>query len=212
MPRVSTRATPPANSGKGNALREGLAAAKGKYLGFIDADGDIPPTHVSEFLSVIRSRQPDIIVGSKRHPDSQVVYPPLRRFYSWGYQQLIRVLFRLSVRDTQTGLKLIRRQVLAEVLPRMVEKRFAFDLELLVVARHLGYREVTEAPITIGERFGSTISFRSVRNMLVDTLAIFYRLHFLHYYDIDPSTPGEPVQPSLSHTDQVDSMHPLNTA
>ncbi len=173
----------PVNQGKGQALRTGLALATGRYLGFIDADGDIPPAHVVDFLHIIQSEAPDIIIGSKRHPDSQVVYPPIRRMYSWGYQQLIRVLFHLSVRDTQTGLKFIRRDVLAEVLPRMVEKRFAFDLELLVVARHLGYRRVAEAPITIGERFGSTVSVRSVKNMLTDTLAIFYRLHFLKYYD-----------------------------
>src|ERR1019366_2503290 len=134
---------------------------------------------------IIDREHPDIIFGSKRHPRSQVIYPPLRRIYSWGYQQLNRALFHLPVRDTQTGVKVVRRDVLAAVLPRMVEKRFAFDLELFVVARQQGFRNFVEVPVSIGERFSSTVSLRSVRNMLLDTLAIFYRLRVLHFYERD---------------------------
>src|SRR5207302_936457 len=126
-----------------------------------------------------RLYEPDIVFGSKRHPMSLVDYPATRRLYSWGYQQLIRLLFRLNVRDTQTGIKLARRDVLARSLPLMIEKRFAFDLELFVVARHLGYTRFFEAPVKIGERFSSTISLHAVRGMLLDTFAIFYRLRLL---------------------------------
>lgn len=63
------------------------------------------------------------MLGSKGHPLSDVEYPFLRHFYSWGYQQLIRVLFRLNLRDSQTGIKLMRRDVVAAVLPRMAEKQ-----------------------------------------------------------------------------------------
>jgi hypothetical protein len=102
--------------------------------------------------------------------------------YSWGYQQLNRALFQLPTRDTQTGIKLIRRETLAAVLPKMVEKRFAFDLELLVVARRMGYCNFVELPVQITERFTSTISLKSVWGMLLDTFAIFYRLRILHFY------------------------------
>ena len=170
------------NQGKGAALRAGLAQGRGRYLGFIDADGDIPAWVLSQFLAVIRAGDPDVVLGSKRHPDSDVVYPPLRRLYSFGYQQLIRLLFRLPTRDTQTGIKLIRRETLAAVLPKMLEKRFAFDLELLVVARRTGYRNFAELPVHIAERFTSTISLKAVRRTLLDTLAIFYRLRVTHFY------------------------------
>ena len=173
----------PSNRGKGEALRIGLAMGRGRYLGFIDADGDVDPAVLDPFLALIRTYEPDVVLGSKRHPLSEVSYPPLRRVYSWGYQQLSRVLFRLNIRDSQTGVKLVRREVLASALPRMAEKRFAFDLELFVVARHLGYKRFFEAPVTIAHQFSSTISFRSVRGMLVDSLAIFYRLRLLGFYD-----------------------------
>ncbi|MDA8101796.1 MAG: glycosyltransferase, partial [Nitrospiraceae bacterium] len=170
-------------NGKGAALRTGLKLGKGQYLGFIDADGDIDPKALSDFISVLIAFQPDIVLGSKRHPASEVVYPPLRRLYSLVYQQLIRRLFNLSVRDTQTGVKLCRREVIEQVLPLMVEKRFAFDLELFVVATRLGYDKFVEAPVIIRERFSSTVNMVSVAGTLLDTLAIFYRERILHFYD-----------------------------
>ncbi|MGI9005784.1 MAG: glycosyltransferase [Streptosporangiaceae bacterium] len=170
------------NQGKGAALRVGLAQGRGRYLGFIDGDGDIPAKQLSHFLAAIRAGEPDVVLGSKLHPDSDVIYPPLRRLYSSGYRQVTRVLFRLPTRDTQTGIKLVRRETLAAVLPKMVEKRFAFDLELLVVARRMGYRNFVELPVQIAERFTTTISLKAVRRTLLDTIAIFYRARVTRYY------------------------------
>lgn len=178
----------PHNFGKGQALRVGLSAGRGRYLGFIDADGDLAPTLLNPFLAIMRLYEPDVVLGSKRHPMSEVHYPLLRRIYSWGYQQLVRLLFRLNVRDTQTGLKVARREVWAAVLPRMLEKRFAFDLEFFVVARRLGYRRLFEAPVRIERQFGSTVSAGAVWGTLLDTLAIFYRLRVLRFYDEAPTT------------------------
>lgn len=172
------------NQGKGEALRAGFEMGRGRFLGFIDADGDLPPDQIATLASLTHDpvNPPDVVLGTKRHPRSEVVYPPLRRLYSWGWQQLVLLLFGLHVRDTQTGLKLVRREVLADVLPRMVERRFAFDLELLVVARRLGYRRFVEVPVRIRQRFGSTVSPRAVAGMLYDLMAIFVRLRLLGAY------------------------------
>ncbi len=192
------------NAGKGQALRVGLEMGRGHYLGFIDADGDIAPEVVASYLVLMSTYEPDIIFGSKRHPMSQVEYPALRRLYSFGYQQIIRWLFRVDVRDTQVGLKLVRRDVLAAVLPRMLEKRFAFDLELFVVSRHVGYRRVFEAPVVIKHGFTSTVSWRSVRGVFLDTAAIFYRLHLLHFYD-EPQTVDVDGQPVVTRSTPMSS-------
>jgi hypothetical protein len=82
----------------------------------------------------------------------------------------------------------------------MLEKRFAFDLELLVVARHLGYRRVVETPVEIGERFTSTVSIHAVQGIVLDTLAIFYRLHILKYYDHPHEVEVAPVTSRSSPT------------
>jgi glycosyltransferase involved in cell wall biosynthesis len=172
------------NLGKGRALRAGLGIGRGRYLGFIDADGDISPEFLAPFVSIMRTEHPDIIIGSKRHPDSSVHYPALRRLYSLGYQVLIHTLFRLDVNDTQVGIKLVDRRVMAAVLPLLRESRFALDLELLVLAVRLGYSRIVEAPVRIEERFGSTISLKAVWTLLVDTLAVFVRCNILHSYEI----------------------------
>ena len=172
------------NVGKGHALRVGLGMGQGRYLGFIDADGDISPEFLAPFVSIMRAQEPDIIIGSKRHPESSVHYPPLRRLYSWGYQHLIHLLFRLNVKDTQVGIKLVDRRVIADVLPMLRESRFALDLELLVLANRLGYTRLVEAPVRIEERFGSTISLKAVWLLLVDTLGLFVRFDVLHQYDV----------------------------
>jgi glycosyltransferase involved in cell wall biosynthesis len=179
---VVIRVELPARGGKGQAVRAGLERGRGRYLGFIDADGDVPPDLLGDFVEVVRRQHPDVVLGSKRHRDSQVVYPLARRLYSWGYQQLVRLLFHLDVRDTQAGIKLVRRDVLIDVLPSMTEQGYAFDLELLVVARLLGYRHLVEAPVRIGMRFTSTVSPRVVVEMLRDTVAIWWRLRVRHSY------------------------------
>ena len=172
----------PERAGKGHALRVGLSSARGAYVGFIDGDGDIDPQGVGPFLALMRLYEPDVILGSKRHPMSVVNYPRLRRIMSWVYHKLTRVLFRINVRDTQTGLKVIRREVLQEVLPRMLEKRYAFDLELLVVARVLGFTKVFEAPVRIDYRFSSNVNPDAVFRILLDTAAVFYRRFVLDTY------------------------------
>jgi glycosyltransferase involved in cell wall biosynthesis len=182
-PNLVQRVTYATNVGKGHALRTGLEMARGRYLGFIDADGDISPEFLASFVSIMRAEAPDIIIGSKRHPDSSVHWTPLRRLYSWGHQCLIRVLFQVNVKDTQVGVKLVDRRVVEDVLPLLRENRFAFDIELLVLAERLGYRRIVESPVRIEERTGSTISVRRAWRLCVDTLNIFVRLSVHHEYD-----------------------------
>jgi hypothetical protein len=172
----------PDRSGKGHALRVGFSRARGRYIGFIDSDGDIDPQAIGPFLTLMRTYQPDIVLGSKRHPMSQVAYPALRRIMSWVYHKLTRLLFRVNVRDTQTGLKVVRQDVLTAVLPRMFEKRFAWDLELLVVARTLGFTNVFEAPVRIEYQFSSQVDTNAVFRIILDSMAIFYRRYILNSY------------------------------
>ncbi len=173
------------NRGKGYAVRYGMARSKGSLVAFIDAGMDIDPNGISMILEHMEWYGADIIVGSKRHPASKVEYPPLRRIYSIGYQLIIKVLFNLKIKDTQAGLKIFKREVLKKTLPRLLVKRFAFDVELLAVAKYLGFERIYEAPIKIDPQqfeFSSNIKTQTVFEILVDTLAIFYRLRILRYY------------------------------
>ncbi len=184
------------NRGKGYAVRFGMATATGDLIAFIDAGMDLNPNGLSMLLEHMEWYNADIIIGSKRHPVSQVYYPPLRRLYSIVYQIMVFFLFGLKVRDTQVGLKVFRREVLADIMPRLLVKRFAFDVEMLSVAHRLGYKRIFEAPVHLTHHFKSSINRRAIFNMIVDTAAIFYRLRLLHYYD-NANAEKWRVQPEL---------------
>jgi glycosyltransferase involved in cell wall biosynthesis len=173
----------PQNQGKGFAVSFGVAQSDGQLIGWLDADLDISPEVIVRAVQCFDRAEIDAAIGSKRHESSRVVYPSIRRVYSWGYQLLVRMLFRLNVRDTQVGAKVFRREMLTTVTPLLLVKRWAFDLEVLAVGAEFGFDRVVEVPVQLGYRFsGTSINWRAVRNMLLDTLAIGYRLHIRHWY------------------------------
>lgn len=176
------------NHGKGYAVRYGMAKSKGDIIGFMDAGGDVNEQGLSMLLEHYRWYNADIIVGSKRHPASKVYYPIYRKAFSYGYQFLVRVLFGLHIRDSQVGIKLYRRVVLEDVMPRLLVKQFAFDIEILAVAHHLGYTRIFEAPVELdfassSSSITSTNFWKVIFRMVWDTLTVFYRLKIVHYYD-----------------------------
>lgn len=181
----------PENHGKAYAVRYGMQRAKGDIVGFMDSGMEIDPNGISMLLEHMEWYDADIIVGSKRHLASQVYYPFLRRILSFGYYFLVKLLFGIKVHDTQAGIKFFKKKVLTAILPRLVEKKFAGDLEMLTVAKYMGYDRIYEAPIKLDYTLGkvtSAATMRSIWHILVDTLAIFYRKNILHYYAKDHNT------------------------
>jgi len=174
------------NRGKGYAIRYGMARARGDLVAFIDAGMDLDPNGLSMLLEHMEWYHADIIVGSKRHPASEVNYPLPRFILSFITQMIVWILFGLKVKDTQVGLKVFRREVLEDVLPRLLMKRWAFDVELLVVARKVGYNKIYEAPVKLTEKFSSNVKIfgsNGIWKSGIDVLAIFYRLYLVRYYE-----------------------------
>ena len=177
------------NKGKGYAIRFGMGQSRGDIVGFIDSGMDLNPNGLAMLLEHFEWYEADIIVGSKRHPVSKVSYPWQRKILSIGYQLLTFCLFNLKVRDTQVGMKFFRREVLEKVLPRLLVKEFAFDVEILAISYHLGYKRIFEAPVDIKLELGGMSSvtnktfLKIAWGMMKDTLAVFYRQRILNYYD-----------------------------
>lgn len=174
------------NHGKGYAVRYGMARAKGDLIAFIDSGMDINPNAISMLLEHMKWYNSDVIVGSIRHSASKVIgYPFKRKLFSIGYHLLVRFLFGLKITDSQRGLKIFKREVLEKVLPRLLVKSFAFDIEILSVANYLGFKKIHDGPVEMDARKFKYSSIRTstVWSMFRDTLAIFYRLNILHYYD-----------------------------
>jgi len=171
------------NHGKGYALKYGTARVSGDIVTFTDAGGDFDPKQFDKFIKVLEAFDADMVIGSKRHPASRVNYPLKRRIFSWIYHKMIDLFFGLRVTDTQTGLKVIKTSVAKKVMPRLLIKRYAFDLEMLVVANQLGYHRLFEAPVEMKFNTNqSSINSGAILKMISDTLAIFYRARILNYY------------------------------
>ncbi len=172
------------NLGKGRALKRAFKYIRGDYVVFLDADMDLHPVQIQTLFDIMRFNDADIVIGSKMHPNSVVRYPLQRKIISRIYFWFVWLFFRLPCHDTQTGLKLFKSQVLRAVFPRLLVKQFAFDLELLVNAHHLGFR-LAEAPIELSPQRSSygRIGMRALWVTFLDTLAVFYRMYILKYYD-----------------------------
>lgn len=173
------------NQGKAHAIRLGMKKARGDYVMFMDSGMEIDPNGISMLLEHMEWYEADVIVGSKRHPASKVNYPVTREVLSLGYYLIVKLLFGINLKDTQAGIKIFRKKVLQKILPRLVEKKFAGDLEMLVVADSMGFKRIFEAPIKLDYKMSSITSaatLKSILGILIDTMAIFYRKNILKSY------------------------------
>lgn len=171
------------NHGKGMAVRYGMLHAKGKYIGYVDAGLDLDEKVIRSMYYAMKRYESDVVIPTKRHKFSQVNYPFIRRIYSWFLQKYINLILGIDVTDSQGGAKLFRREALLEIYSRALVKRFAFEAEMLAIAKRLGFDKFTEVPVKIKHDFKSTVNLKEVFRYLWDLSAIFYRLRILRYYD-----------------------------
>jgi dolichyl-phosphate beta-glucosyltransferase len=129
------------NQGKGGAVRAGVAAAVGECILFTDADGSIP---IGEFDRLHRklSDGADIAIASRhlRGDSAEVHFKASRRLPGWMFQQFVKSVALSGLSDTQCGFKLFRGPVARELFADTRCRGFAFDVELLMLARRRGYR------------------------------------------------------------------------
>lgn len=126
--------------GKGGAIRAGFMQAKGNLIGFVDADGATAP---DEFERIIASLDGyDGVVPSRWLPASTVYRRTsiLRKVAGIGFRTITRFLFRLPYSDTQCGAKIFTRSFVQAVAPRLKNRDMTFDVEMLLLARALGFR------------------------------------------------------------------------
>ena len=137
------------NQGKGNALRTGFRMVSGDIVGYLDAGMGIDPAAVAIASNLVENGEADIAIGSKRHADSEVIYPFRRRIYSFGYQTLVKVMFDLEAHDTQVGLKFMRRELAQSLFADLKLDGFSIDIELLALAVRRGFDRIVECPVGI---------------------------------------------------------------
>lgn len=129
--------------GKGYAVKRGMLAAQGKIVFFMDADLSVPVATVEVFAAEFESnREIDILVGNRQHAGSDIVAAQgwLRRSMGQTFNHLVRMMSRIPLRDTQCGFKAFRRKAARDLFAAQTIDGFAFDVEILLLARQRGYR------------------------------------------------------------------------
>jgi glycosyltransferase involved in cell wall biosynthesis len=164
-----------ANRGKGYAICKGVHYADAEYIAFLDSDMELNPSMLRYFLKALQATDADIAIGSKLHKKSKLKYPLSRRILSIGYYTLLKIMFHMNIKDTQTGIKLFKGSVIKPICENLVTDGYAFDIEILATATHKGYK-IIELPIELvfkrERKLKSRFTPKIIFNILTDTIKI----------------------------------------
>lgn len=158
------------NMGKGYSVREGMLKAEGEFLLLDDADGASPIAEVSRLMKAIEAGA-DVAIGSRAKPGDETVVKALshRKHIGNTFNMIVQSSLLPGIQDTQCGFKLFKREVAKELFSIARLNRYAFDVEILYLARFKGY-EIAEVPINWTNIEGSKI------NLVTDPLNMLFEI------------------------------------
>lgn len=162
------------NRGKGAAVRQGMLEAKGDFRLFIDADNAISIEQIENFWPWL-DKGYDVIIGSIEVPGAKIEEKAgwYRRILGKLSKLLIRFLAIWEIHDTQRAFKLFPAKVAEDIFSRQTVERWGFDIEVLVIAKKLGYK-IKELPVTWINPAGSKVTLKSYFNTFKELLKIKY--------------------------------------
>lgn len=173
------------NHGKGYVVRQGMLQAGGQYRLFTDADNSTTIEQIEKFWPYLIEENYDIIIGSIEVTGSQINENAqwYRRILGKYSKYIIRIVAGLwNIHDTQRGFKLFTAKVANNIFSRTKIDRFGFDIEVLALAKKIGYT-IKEVPIIWDNPSGSTVNLKSYFEVLKDLFKIRYYL-WLNVYGI----------------------------
>jgi dolichol-phosphate mannosyltransferase len=165
------------NRGKGYAVRQGVLHSHGDVVMFLDGDLDIAPNSIKDYVESLSTA--DLVIASKRHPQSSVMIPRSRALLSRAFNLLIRLVTGIPQKDTQAGFKVGKGEIMRRIFRNASINRYAFDVELFTIASIL-HLKVHEMPVVmkIDRRFNT----KEILRMLVDVARISYKHRIAHQY------------------------------
>lgn len=161
------------NKGKGFGVREGILKAQGEFRIFTDADNSTPISEIEKFWKEFEMGA-DIVIGS-REIKGAILDPPqplFRRFVGECFKFLRKIIIGLwEIQDTQCGFKCFKKETVERVFPKCKIDRFAFDPEILILAKKAGYK-IKEVPIYWRNDLMSKVKIKSIFKMAIDLIKI----------------------------------------
>lgn len=145
------------NLGRGRAVADGIRAAQGTVVGYIDIDCEVDPVYIPSMVSRILERRADVVIGKRYYRSSPKAM--LREVLSRGYQWVSDVLIGTGGLDTETGYKFFSRKKILPVLSLATHPGWFWDTEIMVYARRRGLK-IVEVPVLFIRRFDKQSSVR----------------------------------------------------
>jgi len=166
----------PKNHGKGWVVKQGMLAALGDIRLFMDADNSTSVDQVERMLPKFKEGY-EVVIGSRRVPGAKIaVHQPFwREQIGRVFNLLVRLIAGLPYSDTQAGFKAFSAAAARQIFSRQTIHRFGFDVELLAIARLLGFK-VAEVPITWVNDPKSHVKFKSMAQMLIEVLGVRWKM------------------------------------
>lgn len=161
------------NHGKGYAVRQGIQEAKGEYRVFMDADNATTIDQVEAMWPEFEKGK-EIVIGSRDVSDAVIAVPQpwWRRKLGDVFNLIVQVLSGLwGIWDTQCGFKGFSAKAVEDIFPKAVINRWAFDVELLVIAKKKGY-EITEVPVIWVNDRESKVNIKGMVHMMLEVIQI----------------------------------------
>ncbi|MDD3190386.1 MAG: glycosyltransferase family 2 protein [Candidatus Pacebacteria bacterium] len=161
------------NRGKGFSVRRGCLAARGKVVGFMDADSSVVAEEIEKFVSVIKSGEFDLTIASRKEEESRIL-----KSQAWYREKLgaagnglVRSLLKIDIKDTQCGFKFFSCRFVEDIFPQLSVDRWLFDVEILKAAEKYKYG-IKVLPVDWTHIDGSSVNLGSYLGALRDVLKI----------------------------------------
>jgi dolichyl-phosphate beta-glucosyltransferase len=194
---VRVRALACPHMGKGSAVRMGVLNAKGRFVLFMDADGATPLTEIPKLLDEI-GKGYDVAIGSRvvQHPGEVHIKTPFhRRLIGRIFAFFVNLFAVEGIGDTQCGFKMFRREAAMEIFSRQRLSGFAFDVEILFIARKLSLT-IAEIPVNWVAQPGSKVNLATDSIKMLWDISVIKWLH-RGFQDTIPSESARPLGRSL---------------
>jgi dolichyl-phosphate beta-glucosyltransferase len=164
------------NQGKGAAVKQGMLSAVGEYRLYLDADNAISINHIEKFWPYIKEGY-DIVIGSIEVPGAikKEEYAGYKKILGKLSKYLVRALAIWQIHDTQRAFKIFPQKIAEKIFSRQTIKRWGFDIEILVIAKHLGYK-IKELPVEWINPESGKVTLWSYFATLKELLQIKWRL------------------------------------
>jgi len=162
----------PVNKGKGDAVKEGMLHARGKFRLFMDADNSVPVEYFDEFFPYF-SQGYDVVIGSIEVAGAKIEEHAAwyRRALGHWAKLLIRALAIWEIHDTQRGFKVFSAQAAQDIFPAQTLNRWGFDIEILVIAKTRGYK-IKEVPVIWTNAGDSKVGLDAYITTMKDLLVV----------------------------------------